>query len=284
MTLQVWVLYETFFLLGDGEPGEDWDEAFEGQENGLCGAATGNYLCLRTENGLNEVSVAIHGAGDVPPTIDVQAFDVVEVSFPAQSEPLRVTTWDGQLVAQLADLEAVDLRVRYSIDPGDGDRPARCRLDMWPAAPAPNAMVRTGAFGRSHHRETADSQVTVAHVDDSDRPTPLDVADWSIPTTMPVSFGVTSDPPSTWSAIWRPDGEPERLEARWYFTDNESSDDWVSLTIHPHEATAEDDNDGLAPTMSTMRYERMRGVSTYSWVHERSLFEVDSPRKAFASR
>ena len=143
----------------DGDP----DRFFDGQVNGLVGAAdpAGVYLNLARRSGGSHVRILLH---DVEPALPPAEFDdVVEVStsVPADAEPLW-TAWGGETIGDLVGLHPGDFRMRVSAsgrDAGAADELAEGVVDaylveMWPAALAPDAVLRSESQnGRYWHRE-----------------------------------------------------------------------------------------------------------------------------------
>ena len=128
----------------------DLADCFEGQENGLCGAAVEGRLFLITglHTGVVAFTVELH---DAEPPVDDSWEDVVEVSF----RPRGVTTlecWSGQTRWRL-DLDEIDYRVRYSSKgrdaaADDGERWAgdpeidSYLLQFWPRTPGPSGRAQ----------------------------------------------------------------------------------------------------------------------------------------------
>jgi hypothetical protein len=124
--------------------GLDTAEAFAGQVNGLCGAASAGALFLVTgiATGPAEFTLELH---DVEPPGSDDWPEVVEASFTPASSNVILVQWGGERHWSL-DLEPVAYRVRYS----SGDR---YLLQFWPAPAAPDRVVRqTGAAAAKRHR------------------------------------------------------------------------------------------------------------------------------------
>ncbi|MCC2321397.1 hypothetical protein [Cellulomonas xiejunii] len=138
-------------VVADGDESPDLVRARGGQRNGLCGAACANALSLvtATRTGAVPLRVELH---DAPPPLDPAWEDVVEVSFVATSPDLVLRSF--QDMVELAPLPAVgDHRVRYSATSMDEahdrsrlpDDPVvdRYLLQLWPAPPGPDAVLRS---------------------------------------------------------------------------------------------------------------------------------------------
>lgn len=155
-----------FFFLMSGDDLPDLATSCSGQANGLCGAAHPGSLAFVTglHTGPLPLRVEAHPA---EPGLAEDWDDVVEV-------PLRTTT--AHLVLQAFQDQAPvrlpapgDYRVRYcgaGIDEGaaadtrsPGSPPVdRYLVQLWPAAPAPDAVVRQGSARAAYwHRDARDA-------------------------------------------------------------------------------------------------------------------------------
>jgi hypothetical protein len=121
-----------------------------GQSNGLCGAAQLGVLFLGTGlyTGYTHVTVELL---DAPPPVGDQWEDVVEVPFRPLTE-MHLVQWGASEMWPLA-LELTDYRVRYCATGMDRAHAHDTRRDgeplvdryllqLWPAPPAPDAVVR----------------------------------------------------------------------------------------------------------------------------------------------
>jgi hypothetical protein len=147
---QVYVHYGQIYV----ESGEDFPElndCFAGQANGLCGAASPGLLFLITglHTGHVGFTVELH---DAPPPLSDEWEDVVEASFTPLSPHVALVEWAGERSWELG-LTEIPYRVRYSATGMDAAREADTRsedepaidrylLQFWPAAPAPDQVVR----------------------------------------------------------------------------------------------------------------------------------------------
>ncbi len=157
--------YGQFDLIwDDGYHGFDgqFDEVFDGQVNGLAGAASGKGLYLnlaRRPDGCLVRIVLLHE----PPPFDAGSWeDVVEVSIsvPHGVSP-RWRSWAGERGGPL-DLPPGSYRVRVSARGRDGGRQRALAdgpvdsylLEMWPAPAAPDSIVRTASTNAAYwHRK-----------------------------------------------------------------------------------------------------------------------------------
>jgi len=148
---------------GDRSP--EVPESFGGQRNGLCGATVAGTLFLVTGMHTGRVGFGVELYDEAPP-VDERWEEIVEASFqPAGDVALR--GWDSGYWP--LDLAQVDYRVRYcgsgmdaghDAAPPDEDEPEidRYLLQFWPAAPAPDEVVkessRTAAYWHGVARKT----------------------------------------------------------------------------------------------------------------------------------
>ena len=108
----VHVHYGTMYFLGGEEEFADGNECFEGQVNGLCGAAMRTSLVLRTGLHTGGVKVTVDFWDKEPPLEDSWE-EVVEVSF-VVNDPERtgILEWGGRAWHPI-DLRRGRYRVRY---------------------------------------------------------------------------------------------------------------------------------------------------------------------------
>ncbi|MET7454369.1 hypothetical protein ABZT03_21285 [Streptomyces sp. NPDC005574] len=159
---EVHVHYGQIYVESDPETfGPDLTGSFAGQSAGLCGAAIPGALWLSTglHTGSVGFTVEVH---DTPPPLDAEWEDVVEVSFRPVSAHTTLTQWAGEACRDLG-LEEIDYRVRYcaqGMDRADGQDTRldgepqldRYLLQFWPAAPAPDRVLRrTSALAAYWH-------------------------------------------------------------------------------------------------------------------------------------
>ena len=95
------------------------ETAFNGQENGICGAVQKGKLFFVTgiSDGIININVDLH----MPePPVDETYGEVVEVPFQRGEEPVALCEWAAEATHNL-DLPAGNFRVRYCIDGMDKD-------------------------------------------------------------------------------------------------------------------------------------------------------------------
>lgn len=143
------VHYSQIYVVGEGMY-PDLFASMRGQRNGLCGAAEPGTLFLITglHTGSVGFTVEVH---DEPPLLDDAWEDVVEASFRPLCDTFLMA-WAGEQLWPL-ELDPVDYRVRYCGTGLDAARQRDTRLDdepqldryllqLWPAAPGPDRVVR----------------------------------------------------------------------------------------------------------------------------------------------
>ena len=139
----------------------DFDWFFDGQVNGLAGAASGGglYLNLARRSGGSPVQIVRH---DTEPQIREDWEDVVEVSVsvPLDAQPTW-STWAGEESGPLL-IPPGTYRVRVNArgrDAGRDDEFADEPVDwylieLWPAPTGPDAILRTTSADATYwHRE-----------------------------------------------------------------------------------------------------------------------------------
>ena len=139
------------------------DRFFHGQLNGLVGAADpgGVYVALARRSGGSRVRVVLLEAQ--PPPAPVRYEDVVEVSITVPGgSGVRWVSWAGESSGDLDGVGPGTYRLRVSAYGRDAGRAGEFAegvvdeylLQLWPAAGAPDAVVRVGsADARYWHRE-----------------------------------------------------------------------------------------------------------------------------------
>ncbi|QCQ92576.1 hypothetical protein [Rhodococcus sp. SGAir0479] len=143
------VAYGQFYLAEPGTSSEDMADGFVGQRNGLCGTAEPGVAWFVTGLHTGTVALTVEAVADEPP-VDASWEEIVEAPLTVVgSDGLEVQEWGGDVVGDRIPLPAGTYRVRYcaaGIDAGhetdSGDGPDRYRVTIWPAAPAPDAVVR----------------------------------------------------------------------------------------------------------------------------------------------
>lgn len=141
----------------------DAEKFFRGQVNGLVGAADpgGVYLNLARRSGGSRVRIEL--VDTAPPLQSDEYADVVEVSTVVPpGATTRWVSWAGETGGSLSGLGPGSYRVRVSArgrDDGAADEFAEGIVDdyvveLWPADPAPDEIVRTGSESAAYwHRE-----------------------------------------------------------------------------------------------------------------------------------
>lgn len=144
------VQYGQAYLELDGSFDGAMDTCFLGQMNGLCGAQMPAIMFLMTGLHTGIVGITIH-LFDADPGIDESWEEVVEVSFQAPKGAITLMEWAADQGARMA-VPAGSYRARYQgramqtaneLDTNDNDTPVDTyRLDLWPAPPAPDRVVK----------------------------------------------------------------------------------------------------------------------------------------------
>lgn len=128
----------------------DMEACFVGQQNGLCGAAQPGVLFVTTGLHTGDVGLSIH-MHDRSPEIDEAWDDVVETSWRVTGPPIDLLEW-GHDAGRPISMPAGHYRVRLSVSGMDAGRDAdvnegpeaidRYRLDLWPAPPQQDLVLR----------------------------------------------------------------------------------------------------------------------------------------------
>ena len=146
----------------DGE----FDRFFAGQVNGVAGAAddTGVYVNLARRSGGSWVRIEL--VEQVPAPRPEEWEDVVEVSvtIPEGARP-RWSSWAGEDSGPLP-VPAGTYRLRVSARGRDAGRDGEFaegvvdfyRLELWPAPPAPDAIMRVGSQDAAYWHEQIGSR------------------------------------------------------------------------------------------------------------------------------
>lgn len=135
---------------------DGFEDALDGQQNGLCQAGTPGLLFLVTGTHTGRVRFAVELLEDEPELTD-EWEEVVETSFRPLTTEVTLTEW-GAGDSWPLTLPIRDYRVRYSaagLDVGSDDYgpeddadyedyvwPDRYLLQFWPASPGPDAILR----------------------------------------------------------------------------------------------------------------------------------------------
>ena len=120
---------------------------FRGQNNGLCGAVAPYSMFLVTGTHTGIVGFTLDILAAAPPLDDTWE-EIVEVSFLVGAHGFVIEDWDGDRVATAAP-PAGSYRARYcarGMDQGhdndEGDLVDFYSLAIWPAPPAPDAVLK----------------------------------------------------------------------------------------------------------------------------------------------
>ncbi|MET8152008.1 hypothetical protein ACIBSW_10945 [Actinoplanes sp. NPDC049668] len=156
----VHVDYSQIYVLSDPTDDVVPGDPFNGQTNGICGAATpgGLFLVTGLQDGSVGFTVELH---DRRPKLGSKWGDVVEVSFAASGEGVALKEWCGSRYP--LDLPQGAYRVRYcACDMDEGKlegtlvediSPDEYLLQFWPAPVADDRIVRqTSEVAKSWHR------------------------------------------------------------------------------------------------------------------------------------
>jgi hypothetical protein len=152
-----------FIFLSTEDDQPELMETRRGQRNGLCGAAVVGVLSLVTGTHTGSVRLRVEWLAAEPP-LDAQWEDVVEVSFiPLSTDatlsafeefhPLRLRAVDD-LRARLCANGMDDARRQGAVPGGLPPATERYLLQLWPAEPGPDAVLReTSRFAGYWHAE-----------------------------------------------------------------------------------------------------------------------------------
>ena len=144
------VHYGQFYLEAGIAFDGDMPRCFTGQSNGLCGAAVPGFVFLTTGLHTGPVGLEIE-CHETDPGVDESWEDIVEASVQVSGPVLTLVRWaeaEGLALARMAG----SYRLRYA---GRGMDKAQqedtvlgpdpidhYRIDIWPAPPAPDRVVR----------------------------------------------------------------------------------------------------------------------------------------------
>jgi hypothetical protein len=158
---QAWVYSGESLFDGD----HDVDKVFEGQVNGLCGAAEPGVLELITGTHTGDIPFRIELHTSEPPLAE-EWEEVVDVSF-SPTDDVGFAGLDSEDQYPL-DLPRGSYRVRYCVrgmeEADTADEPTDAYLlQFWPAAPAPDRIVRRTSrraayWHRAHRPLTPEEQ------------------------------------------------------------------------------------------------------------------------------
>lgn len=156
------VHYGFLWLSAAGGPSPE-DDPRAGQDNGLCGAGAPGALGMTTGLHTGAVPVRVEAFDAAPPVDDVWE-EVVEVSYAAPDRACVLSAFDEG--HELLLPQAGDLRARWCARGMDAAREADTRsvddppldaylLQLWPAAPAPGAVLRQTSAAAAYWHDVA---------------------------------------------------------------------------------------------------------------------------------
>jgi hypothetical protein len=108
---RLYVHYGQGYILSNDSEMSGLSDCFQGQMNGLCGAAISNKLFLITGLHTGHVHLSIDVL-DEPPPVEPTWEEVVEVPFMINSEGGSLYDWNGECVCEIP-LSPGTYRVRY---------------------------------------------------------------------------------------------------------------------------------------------------------------------------
>jgi hypothetical protein len=147
----LYVHYGQAYVLFKGQESSELPDCFQGQTNGLCGAAVHGTLFLITGLHTGHVQLSIDVL-DAPPPLDPLWEEVVDVPFMIDVEGVFLYDWNGECVCEIP-LSPGPYRVRYcarDMDRGnDIDTILKeeesvdfYHLAFWPADLAPDVILK----------------------------------------------------------------------------------------------------------------------------------------------
>jgi hypothetical protein len=160
----VWTHYSQLQLTTGAASVQDPRDAFDGQENGLCGASVPGALFMRTGIHTGHVPVRVSTL-DTAPELGLWE-EIVEASFQPEGPDAVLSGWSGDPAASF-QLTAPAYRARWCAsgmeegrrqDVADEEHPApdRYALYLWPAPASADAVVRrTSAVAAYWHKDTS---------------------------------------------------------------------------------------------------------------------------------
>lgn len=159
------VQYGQAYIQLDGAFDGLMDNCFRGQSNGLCGAQTPAILFLMTGLHTGIVGITIN-LFDADPGIDESWEEIVEVSFRAPNGKITLMEWAADRGAVMAVPSGL-YRARYQgramqaaneLDTNVDDTSVDSyRLDLWPAPPAADRIVKQTSIIAAYWHDWASS-------------------------------------------------------------------------------------------------------------------------------
>ena len=163
------VAYHSFGIavFRDDDDNDDDDDSeelsglagYEGQVNGLCGAAVPGVLKFITGLHTGDVRVRIE-LHDTEPAIDLTWPEIVEASFSPPAAGIHIDIW-GDAPIPLPQIQVRDYRVRFAAAGFDNednevtDPPERYLIQLWPAPSAPDRIVRQTSRAATYWHQVA---------------------------------------------------------------------------------------------------------------------------------
>jgi hypothetical protein len=109
----LYVHYGQAYVLSNAQEPAELSACFQGQTNGLCGAAISDILFLITGLHTGRVRLSVDVL-DAPPPLDQTWEEVVEVPFVINGEGVSLYDWNGECVCEIP-LSTGIYRVRYCV-------------------------------------------------------------------------------------------------------------------------------------------------------------------------
>jgi hypothetical protein len=162
----LYVHYGQAYVLSNALETSELPDCFQGQANGLCGAAISDTLFLITGLHTGHVRLSVDVL-DTPPLLDQIWEEIVEVPFMINGERTSLYNWNGECVCEIP-LSTGTYRVRYcarNMDRGkevdtilDDEEPIDFyNLAFWPADLLPDVVLKQTAEIAAYWHEYAKS-------------------------------------------------------------------------------------------------------------------------------
>jgi hypothetical protein len=146
----VWTSYSQLWLVSTGAEMSEVAETFVGQSNGLCGGAVSGCAFLVTGTHTGRIPVRVQILDKAPSLGGWE--EIVETTFTPSDASTGLFGWDGDASVTF-NLPNTSYRLRWSasgMDAGkaqdlatdDFPAPDRYEISLWPAAPAPDSILR----------------------------------------------------------------------------------------------------------------------------------------------
>lgn len=157
------VHYGQAYIELDGPFGGDMDASFVGQSNGLIGVSAAAILFLITGLHTGPVGLTIN-LHDAAPELDESWEEIVEVPFHVSNGDITLVEWGADQGVRMV-VPSGDYRARYhgnameaasDLDTNTEEDPVdHYRLDLWPASPAPDRIVKQTSAVAAYWHEWA---------------------------------------------------------------------------------------------------------------------------------